>query len=77
MTDINGDGWIDQSTDYTYVGSQTPKWFAGFNNDFRYKDFDLNIYLYARWGHWGESPLSSFDPSTGGKYTTMEAHSPP
>ena len=72
VTDINGDGWIDQSTDYTYVGSASPKWFAGFNNDFRYKDFDLNIYIYARWGHWGDNPLSSFNPSTGGKYTTMD-----
>ena len=72
VSDINEDGWIDQSTDYTYVGSQTPKWFAGFNNDFRYKDFDLNIYLYARWGHWGDNPLANFQPGTGGKYTTMD-----
>ena len=72
VSDINEDGWIDQSTDYTYVGSQTPKWFAGFNNDFRYKDFDLNIYLYARWGHWGDNPLANYQPGTGGKYTTMD-----
>lgn len=72
VADINGDGWIDQSTDYTYVGSQSPKWFAGFNNDFRYKDFDLNIYIYARWGHWGDNPLAAFNPQTGGKYTTMD-----
>ncbi len=72
VSDVNGDGWIDQSTDYVYVGSQSPKWFAGFNNDFRYKNFDLNIYLYARWGHWGENPLASYSPTTGGRYTTMD-----
>ena len=72
VADINGDGWIDQSTDYTYVGSQSPKWFAGFNNDLSYKDFDLNIYIYARWGHWGDNPLANFSPSTGGRYETMD-----
>ena len=72
VVDQNGDGWIDQSTDYTYLGSTSPKWFAGFNNDFCYKDFDLNIYVYARWGHWGENPLASFSPTTGGIYTTYD-----
>ena len=77
VRDISGpdgvpDGWIDQSTDYTYLGSTSPKWFAGFNNDFRYKDFDLNIYLYARWGHWGENPLASYSPTTGGSYVTYD-----
>ena len=72
VTDLNGDGWIDQSTDYDYLGSTSPKWFMGFNNDFRYKDFDLNIYIYARWGHWGENPLANYTPTDGGKYTTMD-----
>lgn len=77
VRDISGpdgvpDGWIDQSTDYTYLGSTSPKWFAGFNNDFAFKGFDLNIYIYARWGHWGDNPLSSFDPNTGGTYTNYD-----
>ena len=77
VRDISGpdgepDGWIDQSTDYTYLGSTSPKWFAGFNNDFRYKNFDLNIYLYARWGHWGDNPLAGYSPTTGGSYVTYD-----
>ncbi len=72
VADLDGDNIIDQNKDIEYIGSQSPKWFAGFNNDFRYKDWDLNIYIYARWGHWGESPLANFDPSTGGKYTNMD-----
>ena len=77
VRDISGpdgvpDGWIDQSTDYTYLGSTSPKWFAGFNNDFAFKGFDLNIYIYARWGHWGDNPLSGFDPNTGGTYTNYD-----
>ncbi len=72
VADLDGDHVIDQNKDIKYLGSTSPKWFAGFNNDFRYKNWDLNIYIFARWGHWGESPLASFDPSTGGKYETMD-----
>ena len=71
VADLDGDNWIDTG-DYTIVGSQTPKWFMGFNNDFRYKNFDLNIYIYTRWGHWGDNPLANFTPSNGGRYTTMD-----
>ena len=72
VADLDGDHVIDQNKDIDYIGSQSPKWFMGFNNDFRYKNWDLNIYIYARWGHWGESPLANFDPSNGGKYTNMD-----
>ena len=68
--DTDGDNVIKEA-DYVYLGSTSPKWFAGFNNDFKIGNFDVNLYLYARWGHWGESPLSNFNPSTGGDYTTM------
>ena len=72
VKDLDGDNVIDQNKDIDYIGSQSPKWFAGFNNDFRYKNWDLNVYFYARWGHWGESPLANFDPSNGGQYTNMD-----
>lgn len=72
VADLNGDNVIDQTNDVDYVGSRSPKWFLGFNNDFRYKNWDLNIYIYARWGHWGECQMASFDPSNGGKYTNMD-----
>jgi len=32
------------------VGSSVPKYSLGFSNDFSYKNFDLNIYVYARVG---------------------------
>ncbi|MDD4968850.1 MAG: TonB-dependent receptor [Paludibacter sp.] len=41
---------IDANNDRTYVGDATPKWIAGFMNSFSYKGFDLNVFLYARWG---------------------------
>ena len=71
LEDINGDRIIDDK-DQGYIGSKSPDWFLGFNNDLRYKNWDLNIYIYARWGHWGENPLASFDPANGGKYTNMD-----
>lgn len=51
LRDLNGDYIIDDK-DETYLGSQSPKWTGGFNNNFSYKDFDLNVYIIARWGRW-------------------------
>ena len=42
--DINGDGIIDEN-DKTNIGSPLPKWTFGWNNTFRYKNFDLNIFI--------------------------------
>ena len=71
VADLNGDHVIDQNDDIDYVGSTSPKWFAGFNNDLRYKNWDLNIYMYARWGQWGTSQVANYDPSTGGSTTNF------
>lgn len=75
VKDLNGDYIID-ANDEDYLGSQSPKWFAGLNNTFSYKDFDLSIYAYVRWGHWGENPLSGYSPSTGGSYKTYKYWTP-
>lgn len=42
--DINGDGIIDEN-DKTNIGSPLPKWTFGWNNTFRYKNFDLNVFI--------------------------------
>jgi TonB-linked SusC/RagA family outer membrane protein len=42
--DINGDGKIT-ADDRTYLGNSTPHYLAGFNNDFKYGNFDLNIFF--------------------------------
>jgi TonB-linked SusC/RagA family outer membrane protein len=39
-----------QDNDEVYIGSNTPDWVGGFQNTFRYKDFDLSIYMFARVG---------------------------
>jgi len=40
--DLNGDGKID-ANDMTAIGNSFPKYTFGFNADFSYKNFDLNI----------------------------------
>lgn len=63
LKDLNGDHIIDPTNDRTYIGSTSPKWTAGFNNNFRYKNFDLNIYLIARWGQFIDYELAgAYDP---------------
>lgn len=36
--------------DYQILGHNTPDWSLGFQNNFKYKNFDLGIYSYFRWG---------------------------
>jgi TonB-linked SusC/RagA family outer membrane protein len=40
----------NNTTDFQTLGSNTPKWSLGFQNVFRYKNFDLTVYAYLRWG---------------------------
>jgi hypothetical protein len=47
--DINNDGLID-AKDKTFIGNNQPKFIYGFNNDFSYKNFDLNIQIAGSYG---------------------------
>ncbi|MBP1677312.1 MAG: collagen-binding protein [Bacteroidetes bacterium] len=38
------------SKDYQILGHNSPDWSLGFQNGFKYKNFDLTIYMYMRWG---------------------------
>ena len=48
--DINEDGVIDEN-DMTDIGSPLPVFTFGWNNTFRYKGFDLNIFLNGSYGN--------------------------
>lgn len=50
--EINAENPYNARVDYDrqVIGRNTPDWTMGFKNNFRYKDFDLSIFLYARWG---------------------------
>lgn len=47
--DINGDGVINVD-DKTYIGNPNPKFFYGFNNNFYYKNFDMNVVIAGSYG---------------------------
>ncbi|WP_245957824.1 TonB-dependent receptor [Niabella yanshanensis] len=38
------------NNDFQVLGSNVPKWSLGLQNSFKYKNFDLGIYMYMRWG---------------------------
>ncbi|MTH14235.1 TonB-dependent receptor [Flavobacterium sp. LC2016-01] len=42
--DVDGDGTIT-AADRTYLGNSIPHYIAGINNDFRYGNFDMNIFF--------------------------------
>ena len=48
--DVNGDGIIDEN-DKTNIGSPLPKYTFGWTNTFRYKDFDLTIFINGSYGN--------------------------
>lgn len=50
VEDVGNKGFISSLTDRKIVGQNVPKYSAGFNSDFKYKNFDLNIFLFARVG---------------------------
>jgi hypothetical protein len=48
--DLNSDGVIDEN-DRTYIGNPMPKYTFGWTNTFRYKDFDLTIFINGSYGN--------------------------
>lgn len=48
--DLNGDGVINEQ-DQTNIGSPMPKYTFGWTNTFRYKDFDLSIFINGSYGN--------------------------
>lgn len=47
--DLNGDGVFTEADD-TYIGDPNPDYIFGFNNDFRWKQFSLNVFMYGEIG---------------------------
>lgn len=59
--------YVISSNDYQVLGHKNPDWTMGFKNTFTYKNFDLSIYLYWRWGQTIKyDMLGNYDP-TGAK----------
>ena len=48
VEDVNGDGIINSTDDYQYLGTRDPKFYGGFNNTFTYRNFSLDVNFYFR-----------------------------
>jgi len=48
--DLSGDGVFKEADDYTIIGSAFPDYIWGLNNIFRYKNWDLGIFIRANVG---------------------------
>ncbi len=73
-TKVNEDGEevrYDAANPYSYsdvdkqvLGHNSPDWTLGFQNTFKYKQFDLSIYMYMRWGQMIQyNVLTNYDPT--------------
>lgn len=50
--------------DYQILGHNSPDWTLGFQNTFNYKNFDLSVFAYVRWGQMIKyGMLGSYDPT--------------
>lgn len=50
--------------DYQILGHNTPDWTLGFKNTFEYKNFDLSIFAYMRWGQMIDyTMIGRYDPT--------------
>lgn len=63
--DQNGDYKIDANNDRVIIGNTRPRWTLGMTNTFIYKNFDLSILLYGRFGYTvdtgGEAQLGRYN----------------
>lgn len=50
LRDVTGSGSITED-DRVVIGSDMPIWNLGVGNRFRYKDFDLSVFLFGSFGH--------------------------
>jgi TonB-linked SusC/RagA family outer membrane protein len=79
VKDQNGDKQISASNDRVILGTPRPKWLGGLDNTIRYKNFDLNVYVFARFGQMIRAdflrrydPQGIFNSSAGLNYWTPE-----
>ncbi|MDY0907066.1 SusC/RagA family TonB-linked outer membrane protein [Pedobacter sp. CFBP9032] len=49
VRDLNGDYRIDANNDRKVIGQYNPSWTGGLTNTFGYKNFDLSIFIVARY----------------------------
>lgn len=71
LRDLNGDGVITPD-DRKIIGDGVPDFYGGFNNKFKYKDFDLGIFFVFRQGQTIRSNFNSSNNSLFGRYNNLD-----
>lgn len=69
--DVNGDGKIT-ADDRVILGQTAPKWTGGFTNTFRYKQWNLNIFIQTTQGMTKNNPDLNYADETGRRNTPAE-----
>lgn len=63
--------YVVSGNDYQVLGHNSPDWTLGLKNNFTYKNFDLSIYMYMRFGQMIKyDMLGSYDPTGGSNFPT-------
>lgn len=50
VKDLNNDGKIDGTNDRQIIGHARPDWSGGITNTFTYKNLELSVFIFSRWG---------------------------
>lgn len=78
--DLNGDKAITQDGDRTIVGSSQPKFLGSISNTFKYKNFDLSVFLNSSYGNkifnWTRANLELGTGFTGAVSTLLNRWTP-
>lgn len=63
--------YVISDNDKQVLGHKSPDWTAGLKNTFTYKNFDLSIYMYMRWGQMISYDLvGACEPNVGRNFPT-------
>lgn len=73
LADQNGDGVITPD-DRLVLGSDVPDFYGGLRNNFSYKGFDLNTYIYFRQGHMIRSRFHDSNNSLFARYNNLDVN---
>jgi TonB-linked SusC/RagA family outer membrane protein len=77
VKDQNNDGVIDSNNDRVVLGTERPTWSGNLNNDIKYKNFDLNIQIFARWGQMMRYGITgNYDPQANGNSLSHDYWTP-
>ena len=71
VRDIDGNKVID-ADDKQILGQRSPKWIGSITSTFRYKDFDLSVYLYTQQGAQVQDAFMSSFMTFEGNYNQLD-----